>query len=58
MMMMCVVPRHKPILDGEGYAILASLLLGVTNGYFGSVPMILAPMKVSDEKKEITGQWI
>lgn len=55
MMMMCVVPRHRPILDGEGYAILASLLLGVTNGYFGSVPMILAPMKVSDEKKEITG---
>lgn len=55
MMMMCVVPRHHPILDGEGYAILASLLLGVTNGYFGSVPMILAPMKVSDEKKEITG---
>ncbi|XP_029647515.1 equilibrative nucleoside transporter 4-like isoform X1 [Octopus sinensis] len=55
MMMMCVLPVHKPTLNGEGYAVLASLLLGVTNGYFGSVPMILAPMKVSSEKKEITG---
>ncbi|GAB1603259.1 equilibrative nucleoside transporter 4-like isoform X2 [Argonauta hians] len=55
MMMMCVLPVHKPALNGVGYAVLASLLLGVTNGYFGSVPMILAPTKVSSEKKEITG---
>ncbi len=33
-------------------------ILGITNGYFGSVPMILAPSKVPDEQKELTGKLV
>jgi hypothetical protein len=34
---------------------LFSLLLGVTNGLVGSVPMIQAPSRVSEEHRELTG---
>ena len=54
-MMMCAAPRGHVMLSGEAWAMLFSLLLGITNGYFGSVPMILAPGKVPDEQKELTG---
>ena len=53
--MLCAAPRDKPLLQGELWAIFFSLVLGITNGYFGSVPMILAPSKVPDEDKELTG---
>ncbi|XP_066291383.1 equilibrative nucleoside transporter 4-like isoform X1 [Branchiostoma lanceolatum] len=55
LMMMCAAPRDSPILQGPGWSMFISLLLGLTNGYFGSVPMILAPREVEDEQKEITG---
>jgi solute carrier family 29 (equilibrative nucleoside transporter) protein 4 len=29
--------------------------LGLTNGYFGSVPMIRAPITIIEERKELTG---
>lgn len=56
--MICAMPRGQPILSGEGWAMLLSLLLGITNGYFGSVPMILAATKVPDEQKELTGDGL
>jgi hypothetical protein len=34
---------------------LFSFLLGVTNGLVGSVPMIQAPSRVSEEHRELTG---
>ena len=43
-------------VSGEGWAVLLSVCLGLTNGYFGSVPMILAPSRVADEQKELTGK--
>lgn len=55
MMMLCAVPRLHPIIPGEAIPLLTSALLGVTNGIVGSVPMILAPTKVPDELREITG---
>ena len=35
---------------------LLSLLLGVSNGLVGSLPMILAPNKVADHNRELCGQ--
>jgi solute carrier family 29 (equilibrative nucleoside transporter) protein 4 len=32
-----------------------SSTLGLTNGYFGSVPMIRAPLTIIEERKELTG---
>lgn len=53
---MCAAPRWSPVLKAEAWSVLFSSLLGLTNGYFGSVPMILAPSRVSDEQKELTGE--
>ncbi|KAI0234365.1 Equilibrative nucleoside transporter 4 [Lamellibrachia satsuma] len=55
LMMMSVMPRTKPVLHDDTWPIVMSLLLGVSNGYFGSVPMILAPGNVPDAQKELTG---
>ncbi|XP_046411770.1 equilibrative nucleoside transporter 4 [Neodiprion virginianus] len=53
--LLCAIPRRAPILSGEGYPLLFSLLLGLTNGIVGSVPMIQAPSKVPEEHRELTG---
>ena len=53
--LLCAIPRRSPILAGEGYPLLFSLLLGLTNGIVGSVPMIQAPSKVPEEHRELTG---
>ncbi|XP_070580533.1 equilibrative nucleoside transporter 4-like isoform X2 [Ptychodera flava] len=55
LMMICVAPREAPILSHSSWSMIFSILLGITNGYFGSVPMILAPGKVPNNQKELTG---
>lgn len=55
MFLLCAIPRENPILAGEGYPVLFSWLLGLTNGIVGSVPMIQAPSKVPEEHRELTG---
>ncbi|GFQ74516.1 equilibrative nucleoside transporter 4 [Trichonephila clavata] len=52
---LCAAPRGSPYLSGEGWSMMFSLLLGLTNGIAGSVPMIMAPSVVPDERKELTG---
>ncbi|ESP02363.1 hypothetical protein LOTGIDRAFT_138509 [Lottia gigantea] len=55
LLMLCVTPREHPTLSGDVWPLLLSLVLGLTNGYFGSVPMILAPSRVPDEQRELCG---
>ena len=55
LMVMCAAPRHGPLIPGEFSAFLLSAVLGVSNGVFGSVPMILAPGKVNEAQKEMAG---
>ena len=57
LMMVSVMPRSRPFLRNDIWPMVISLLLGVTNGYFGSVPMILAPGNVPDAQKELTGAY-
>ncbi|KAG7157014.1 Equilibrative nucleoside transporter 4-like [Homarus americanus] len=54
-MMLCAGPRPTPIISGETAPLILSALLGLSNGVLGSVPMILAPTKVQDEHRELTG---
>ncbi|XP_068246521.1 equilibrative nucleoside transporter 4 [Palaemon carinicauda] len=54
-MMLCAAPRSKPKISGEVVPLLVSATLGLSNGVLGSVPMILAPTKVEDEHRELTG---
>ncbi|XP_076123192.1 equilibrative nucleoside transporter 4 [Alosa pseudoharengus] len=52
---MCVYPAQRPALGHPAWPCLFSLLMGVTNGYFGSVPMIQAAGKVAPEQRELAG---
>uniref|UniRef100_A0A3B3WCT1 Equilibrative nucleoside transporter 4 n=1 Tax=Poecilia mexicana TaxID=48701 RepID=A0A3B3WCT1_9TELE len=52
---MCVYPVSAPMLSHPAWPCLFSLLMGVTNGYFGSVPMIQAAGKVPPEQRELAG---
>ncbi|XP_034046439.1 equilibrative nucleoside transporter 4 [Thalassophryne amazonica] len=52
---MCVYPANAPTLSHPAWPCLFSLLMGVTNGYFGSVPMIQAAGKVPPEQRELAG---
>lgn len=53
---MCVYPADAPTLPHPAWPCLFSLLMGVTNGYFGSVPMIQAAGKVPPEQRELAGE--
>jgi solute carrier family 29 (equilibrative nucleoside transporter) protein 4 len=55
LMMICAAPRDHPLVTGEFWPVCLSACLGLSNGYFGSVPMILAPSRVPDHQKELTG---
>uniref|UniRef100_A0A3Q2C816 Equilibrative nucleoside transporter 4 n=1 Tax=Cyprinodon variegatus TaxID=28743 RepID=A0A3Q2C816_CYPVA len=52
---LCVYPVGAPMLSHPAWPCLFSLLMGVTNGYFGSVPMIQAAGKVPPEQRELAG---
>ncbi|KAM6904494.1 equilibrative nucleoside transporter 4 [Xenentodon cancila] len=52
---MCVYPANAPTLSHPAWPCFFSLLMGVTNGYFGSVPMIQAAGKVPPEQRELAG---
>uniref|UniRef100_A0AAZ3SJV0 Equilibrative nucleoside transporter 4 n=1 Tax=Oncorhynchus tshawytscha TaxID=74940 RepID=A0AAZ3SJV0_ONCTS len=55
LLVMCVYPSSTPTLSHPAWPCLFSLLMGVTNGYFGSVPMIQAAGKVPLEQRELAG---
>ncbi|XP_051994969.1 equilibrative nucleoside transporter 4 isoform X1 [Xyrauchen texanus] len=52
---MCVYPTQKPTFSHPAWPCIFSLLMGITNGYFGSVPMIHAAGKVAPEQRELAG---
>ncbi|XP_051017070.1 equilibrative nucleoside transporter 4 [Acomys russatus] len=52
---LCVYPSGMPALQHPAWPCVFSLLMGISNGYFGSVPMILAAGKVSPKQRELAG---
>ncbi|XP_066433327.1 equilibrative nucleoside transporter 4 isoform X1 [Eleutherodactylus coqui] len=52
---MCVYPSGNPTFSHPAWPCIFSLLMGITNGYFGSVPMILASGLVVPEQRELAG---
>ncbi|CAI9559487.1 unnamed protein product [Staurois parvus] len=52
---MCVYPSGKPTFSHPAWPCIFSLLMGISNGYFGSVPMILASGQVVPEQRELAG---
>lgn len=55
LMISCILPRSSPYLSNIFWQFFFSSTLGLTNGYFGSVPMIRAPISIIEERKELTG---
>lgn len=53
---LCVYPSGTPALRHPAWPCVFSLLMGISNGYFGSVPMILAAGKVSPKQRELAGK--
>lgn len=53
---LCVYPSGAPALRHPAWPCVFSLLMGISNGYFGSVPMILAAGKVSPRQRELAGK--
>ncbi|XP_059170017.1 equilibrative nucleoside transporter 4-like [Physella acuta] len=55
LVVLCIIPRARPTLSGEAWSIFITILLGVTNGFFGSLPMVLAPAQVAPRLRELCG---
>ncbi len=55
LMLLCILPKSSPVLANIFWQFFLSSTLGLTNGYFGSVPMIRAPITIIEERKELTG---
>lgn len=53
---LCVYPGRAPALRHPAWPCVFSLLMGISNGYFGSVPMILAAGKVGPRLRELAGR--
>lgn len=53
---LCVYPSGTPALRHPAWPCVLSLLMGISNGYFGSVPMILAAGKVGPKQRELAGK--
>lgn len=51
----CVAPRTHPLFAHESWSFIFSVALGLSNGICASLPMILAPTRVTSDLKEITG---
>jgi solute carrier family 29 (equilibrative nucleoside transporter), member 4 len=55
LLLLCVAPRKNPTISGELPAFVFTAALGISNGLAGSLPMLLAPVKVAAPQKEMTG---
>lgn len=55
LLLLCVAPRKNPTISGELPAFIFTSALGVSNGLAGSLPMLLAPLKVAAPLKEMAG---
>lgn len=56
LLLMCTVPRNSPIFSEVIFPFVFILILGLSNGVLGSVPIIQAPSKVEDYHRELTGE--
>lgn len=50
-------PFHTKIIS-ESMIFLLTAVLGVSNGITGSVPMMFAPAKVVEERRELAGKYM
>ena len=55
LLVLCASPHHAPLFQGELLPLSFTVILGLTNGLFGSLPIILAPSKVKETERELAG---
>ena len=54
LIVLCAAPHHAPLFPGEWLPISFTAILGLTNGLFGNLPIILAPANVRDTSNLMT----
>ena len=60
LIVLCAAPHHAPLFPGEWLPIsftAITAILGLTNGLFGNLPIILAPATVRDTSNLMTFSW-
>ena len=55
LLVLCAAPHHAPLFSGEWLPLSFTAILGITNGLFGSLPIILAPCTVTQAERELAG---
>ena len=55
LLILCTLPHQSSLLQGEFLPLILTTLLGLSNGLFGSLPIILAPGSVRDAERELVG---
>ena len=55
LLVLCAAPHHAPLFQGELLPLSLTVILGLTNGLFGSLPIILAPSTVRETERELAG---
>ena len=55
LLVLCAAPHHAPLFQGELLPLSFTVILGLTNGLFGSLPIILAPSTVKETERELAG---
>ena len=58
LIVMCAAPHNAPIFPGEMLPISFTAILGLTNGLFGSLLIILAPLTVRESERELVGNLL
>ena len=58
LLVLCASHQKPPLLQGIWFPGILTSMLGVSNGLFGSLPMILGPGTVSPREKELAGNLL
>ena len=60
LLVLCIVPCQMPAFGSASAYIAMSLsaLLGITNGYFGCMAMVLSPSRVESHLREVAGSLL
>ena len=58
LLVLCAAPHNSPIIQDELIPVGLTGLLGLSNGFFGSLPMIIGPSTVKHSSRELAGNLL
>lgn len=60
LLVLCIVPCQSPAFGSasEYVAMALAATIGITNGYFGCMAMVLSPSRVESTLREVAGMYV